>query len=164
MAVIINIDVPGKGVLEFDFTNSLITASNTIDSLTAQELANAIRDAEDELREVAIAFDGIAIMSGKADIGDVYTAIVIELLNDWQIVSGKSSGSFIVQDGTVIRTATAGQIFAINNNVSQINLMAQAGVIATVAGSTVTWDDALTDHRQQGTFGEAIRKILHKSQ
>jgi len=136
MATIIDIVVPTKGTLEFNFNTSLITAEDTIDTLTAQELANAIRDAEDDL--IAETFKGIASMDGKTDIGNsVYTGIVIELLNDWMIVSAKTSGAFTLVDWTVIKTGLAWQVFAANPAVTQINTMTQSGAIALVEVSSI---------------------------
>ncbi len=171
MAVIINITVPTKGNLEFDFTNSLITAQDTIDTLTNQELANAIRDATEEL--VALAFPHIANMSGKTDLGNsVFTGIVIELLNDWKIVTSKTTGTFTVLDGTTLRTASAGEIFAINNTTTQINLMTQSGTIS-VTGSGVTpedieeiadavWEELEDDHKTSKTMGDHLARIKNQ--
>jgi len=132
----VTVAVPAKGDLTFNFTDKLITADNLIDELTAQELANAARDAEDEL--IAMSFGCIVQMGGKTDIGgSVSTGIVIELLG-WSIVSAKTSGTFIVKDGTVIKTGLGGDIFSSNPNVTQINLMTQAGIISETGVSGLT--------------------------
>jgi len=134
MATTINITIPDKGDVFFSFEDKLITADNTIDEITAQELANAIRDAEDDL--LGQHFDKIADMAGKTAIGgDVATGIIIELLG-WSIVSAKTSGSFTLKDGTIIGTGVAGDVFSANENVSQVNLMTQAGVITTTVGGS----------------------------
>lgn len=136
MANIIYITVPTKGYLEFDFTNSLITAEDTINVLTAQELANAARNAEDEL--MALNYPQIVSMAGKTEINPagLFTGIVIELLG-WFIVSDKTSGSFTVQDGTVIKTGAAGNIFAANNLVTQQNILEVGGTITVVEVSGI---------------------------
>lgn len=136
MSVIIDITVPTKGDLEFNFTNSVITAENTINDLTAQELANAIRYAEEEL--LAMSFDSIAKMAGKSDLGSsVVTGIVIELLG-WKIVSGKSSGSFTLKDGTITETSSGTEVFDINTLVSQINLATVGGIITSTGSGLST--------------------------
>ncbi len=139
MAVTIDITVTGKGNLTFDFTNKRITADIGFDDLTAQELANAIRDAEDELHSET--FDKIADMTGKGFLGSgKTTGILIELL-EWDIVSAKTSGSFIVKDGSVVETTAGVNIFGLNNLCSQINMVEVNGIIFTTGGSALTTEE-----------------------
>ncbi len=171
MAVTIDIAIPAKGDVEFDFTSSVITADNSIDSLTAQEITNAIRDTEEELR--AMTFSKVADITGKADLGgSVETGIVVELLDGWKIASDKSSGTFVVQDGTVVETTAGTNIFDTNANVTLINL-AQVGGVLVVSGSGVTagdktdiiegvWDEARSSHKSSGSFGDHVRRIKNQ--
>ena len=135
MAVTLDVVIPAKGDLEFDFTNKVMTAKTGIDSLTAQELVNAQREAEAEL--LGLRFDVIGSISGKVTIeGATATGIVNEFL-DWFIVSGKSSGSLIIKSGTTVKTGAGGLIFETNNLVSQINILEVNGTVVS-SGSALT--------------------------
>jgi len=151
---VINIAVPAKGDLEFDFSTSIITADTNIDALTAQELANALRDAEDEL--IATQYDKIADMSGKNTLeAGILTGIVIELLG-WLITSAKTSGSFILQSGTIIETNAGTNCFASNPLVNQINL-AQVG--STIVEGALTSDESTTLLDSDAKHTEILKKI-----
>ncbi len=151
---VINVAVPAKGDLSFDFSASVITAEDTIDSLTAQELANALRDAEDEL--IAEQYPKIANMSGKNTLeAGILTGIVIELLG-WLITSGKTSGSFILLSGTIIETVAGTNCFASNPLVNQINL-AQVG--STIVEGSLTSEESTTLLDSEAKHAEILKKI-----
>ena len=134
MAVILTIAVPAKGNLDFDFTNQVITAQTGIDILTAQELVNATRDVEEELQ--ALCFDVPSAISGKVTIeGSTASGIIMELL-DWFIVSGKASGSFILKNGTIVKTGAGGEVFEANPSVSQINILEVGSTVVTVSSGS----------------------------
>ncbi len=140
MAVTLDVIVPAKGDLEFDFTNKVMTAKTGIDILTAQELVNAQREAEAEL--LGLRFDVVANISGKVTIEGVTATGIVNEFIDWFIVSGKSTGSLIIKTGTTVKSGAGGEIFDPNNLVSQINILEVNGTVVSI-GSGVTDQDKL---------------------
>ena len=70
--------------IEFDHTNHLINITSPQNTLSCQELINAIRD--EEASATGIRYPQIATASGKEDLGSgVTVGMTINLISPWQI-------------------------------------------------------------------------------
>jgi hypothetical protein len=132
--------VPGKGDLCFYWVDQEIWASNTISTLTAQELIDAIRTVEDST--IGITNTKIADAAGKDSLGgDIYIGITLTLLENWVIYSEKTSGFFTIRDGNIIRH-DATTPFKSNTSITYQQVLIQGGVITqTNAGSGLSTEE-----------------------
>lgn len=134
------VDIPGKDFIVFNYTSQIIRVPSTISVLTAQELIDAIREAESY--DGGMLFNKIANATGKDALsGSVLIGITLTLLENWKILSDKTSGFFTVQDGNIIRH-DATTPFAPNNYITYQQILIQGGVIAnTNTGSGLSTDE-----------------------
>lgn len=132
--------VPGKGILEFNWDSQIIHAEGGINELTAQELINAVREAE--AATGTINYTKVANASGKDPLtGSISIGITVTLLEDWKIYSDKSSGFFTVSGGNIIRH-DATSPFVTNPAITYQQILIQGGVIAqTNGGSGLSVDE-----------------------
>lgn len=125
---------PGGGTLTFDFTAEEISVSNDIDTLEVQDILDGAREAEAD--SLGLAFPAIVAGSGK-DVLDatngVKTGVTCELLGNWLVYSGKSSGVFRVLGGNLIQTG-GGDPFKPNPAITYLNIQSAAATIVEIAG------------------------------
>ena len=70
--------------IEFDHTNHLINITSPQNTLSCQELINAIR--EEEASSTGIVYPQIATASGKEDLGaGVTVGMTVNLISPWQV-------------------------------------------------------------------------------
>lgn len=128
------ITVPGKGDLIFNWTSQIIEVPSTVSVITAQELVNSCREAETS--EQGILYTKIINAVGKDQLsGSILIGITVTLLENWKILSNKTSGFFTLLDGNII-THDASTPFADNNGITYQTILIQGGVIAQTSGGS----------------------------
>jgi hypothetical protein len=132
--------VPSKGLLTFLYEDQIISVQNTINILTAQELIDSIRQAEDN--QVGVQSGTIATASGKDALTEsTFTGITVTLLEGWTIYSQKSSGSFSVADGNIIRHDGTTPFYP-NTSITYQQVLTQGGVLFhTSSGSGLSTEE-----------------------
>jgi hypothetical protein len=163
------IEVPDKGLLTFLYEEQIISVEDTITSLTAQELINAIREAEECV--IGELHTKIATADGKTSLGSgVQTGITVILLEGWVIYSTLSSGRFTLEGGNVVRH-DATTPFEPNTNITYTQVLVQGAVIATPTVTTAVasdianavWNTELTAQSwSASSFGTWVKGLLSK--
>ncbi|MCU7836527.1 MAG: hypothetical protein KZQ83_14920 [gamma proteobacterium symbiont of Taylorina sp.] len=132
MSTVIRYEGHPSGYIDFYMGEETIFCEETIDILTAQQLLDAALDIEDE--QLAQSYKGIVSGAGKSlldpNTGDS-SGLVVTFLRNWLITTGKTSGTLIVKNGTVVNAVKGLDIFVdpFPNNVRPLNLPEANGVI-----------------------------------
>jgi hypothetical protein len=96
--------------LTFDKANKLIILDAPQTTLLVQDLANAIRDYESDIKNFDI--PKIASTSGKDDLGGVSTGITLRLHNGWRVTAEPRAGpDFVrvdIRGGNIVTTEALG--------------------------------------------------------
>jgi hypothetical protein len=130
------------GYIRFDFTNEEINVENTIDELEVQELNNAIRAAEED--PIGMGYTQIATVTGKVALdATVSVGITIELLGNWVLFTEKSSGTFKVLGGNLVRFDQS-DAFKPNTLVTNVFIQSANGTVVTTGGGGFTASDRTT--------------------
>lgn len=166
MAVEFTTTINGK-TFGFDFVDEQVEVDAGTDGVTAAEVKQACREAEWSFQ--GIVYDDI-IETGLPvtldPVNNVSTALNVIFLQLWRILSLKSSGGFVVQEGNTVRFDTGVDIFASNPLVDYSNIVSAAAT-QIISGSGVTNQDKIDikdlvfAEIMEGaeTFAEAIRII-----
>ena len=176
--------IPGKGNLTFKYFDQEIWAESIISFITAQELIDGIREAEEVIND-GINFTQIALAAGKdALTRSISIGITVTLLENWKIYSQKTSGAFTVQDGNIIRH-DATVPFKNNPGITYQQILTQSAVVATISTgsglsvdehnklmglptsgdiSAQVWATPTSSETTSGTFGTWIKSLLTKLQ
>ena len=174
--------VPAKGILTFLLADQIISCQNTISVLTAQELLDACRTVEDSV--VGMQFGTVAYAAGKTDLSaSIQVGITVTLLENWTIYSQKTSGSFTIQDGNIVRWDATTPFYP-NTLCTYQQILIQGGVITTVSGgsglspsesaklmglpsatdvATETWNTQTSTITAIGRFGKWVKELLAKT-
>lgn len=163
------VEIPDKGLVTFKFESQLISVADTITTLTAQELLNAIREAE--YCVIGELYPKIADATGKTSLGSgVATGITLTLLEGWLIYSELSSGRFTLEAGNVVRHDNTTP-FSPNTNITYTQVLVQGAVITSPTITTevssdiaeAVWNTELTAQSWSGTsFGAWVKGLLSK--
>ena len=150
-------------------STKIINITSPTDTVTIQELVNAIRDWEDELENMSYAKVIDAV--GKADLGSsVYTAITMTLSDTWQIQFWNGVTVGIVKDGNIVG-GVGGMPLKLTGGPDTLIINNQVGGVITVTGSGVTeqdkldiadrvWDEDITGHTTIDSTADYVTKIL----
>jgi hypothetical protein len=174
--------IPGKGLVTFLFDSQIISCQNTINTLTAQELLNALREAEDST--VGLGYTKIADATGKDPLSlTVAVGITLTLLENWTVYSQKSSGIFTLENGNIIRHDATTPFYP-NTNVVYQSMLIQGGVIAVISSgsglspeesakllglpsasdnASQVWSSSTATSWGLNTFGEWVKGLLSKN-
>jgi len=110
----------------FDFIDKRIDIDATLDELNVNDLYDAIQEAQ--ASEQGITFPTIATAEGLTTLSaGILTFITVSLLSTWEINTLKSSGTFTVIGGNLVRADEAPP-FRENPLVTFINNLSQAGI------------------------------------
>ena len=119
--------------IEIDFTNQEINIGSAFDELEVQEINDAIREAE--ATAVGCAFPRIIDTSGKENLdldSGVSVGITLELLDDWKVYSEKTSGTFKVWGGNLLRS-DGEDPFKANTLITYIAILSAASTLVQVS-------------------------------
>jgi hypothetical protein len=151
--------------IEFDKTNKFILITSPTTEVTIQDLYNAIKDYEDELRNIELAT--ICLGAGKSDLGgSVFTAITLTLSSLWRVKFWNGVGVGIVKDGNLVG-GVADQPIEPTGGTDTIIVNNSVGGTIAITGSGVTqqdiddiidgvWDETKSEHVIVGSFGEIL--------
>lgn len=129
-----------QGNIEFNFTTECVCCASTITILTAQQLVDAAREAEDS--SAGIRHHSIISAAGKDSLGGgINVGITVTLRDGWQIDSEATSGTFIYTDGNLVQE-NALSVFIDNPLVGYVYLGAVATSIAETGTSGLTPTEA----------------------
>lgn len=133
MAVLFTVDVD---LIEFgfDWVNQEITVEDTASSITADQLKEAIKLAEQS--SLGMIYPDIADFGNPVTliVGDSATALNVVLLEGWTILTLKSSGFFALKGGNTVSQIGGVEVFSDNPNVTAVNNLTQAGVRVISSG------------------------------
>lgn len=121
------------GTMTFNFDDSIIETSLSIDTLEIQDLVNGSREAE--YSWTGMCFGKICNASGKEYLdtdNGVQVGITCVLLGDWKIHSQKISGVFRVLGGNLVQVS-GGDPFLPNNLITYINILSASSTIVQVS-------------------------------
>ena len=121
--------------ITFDHTQHLINITSPQDTLTCQDLINAIRDEEASI--TGIWYPQIAKASGKEDLGaGVEIGITVELVSPWQVKFW--SGNYIAKiSGGNLVGGLGGDPVAYSAGVQVLLVQSAASTIVTSGGAAV---------------------------
>lgn len=163
----------------FNYYQEIIDITAPQTEVSAQELANEIRYAEDNF--TGMAYHHIANMAGKEDLGGgVITGITIELLPDWQIrfwegtYTAKITGGNIIGglNGNPIAYTPGVQVLIIQSASSTLVYgsggLTQAEHDKLMTGLDVSipdavWDELLAQHQVAGSAGRSLTRTEKKA-
>lgn len=129
--------------IEFDHTNHLINITSPQNTLSCQDLINAIRT--EEASATGIIYPQIATASGKEDLGSgVAVGMTINLISPWQVKFW--SGNYIAKiAGGNLVGGISGDPVAYSAGVQVLLVQSAASTIVTNDGSAVpTADEVAT--------------------
>lgn len=123
----------------FDWIAQEIKIETGVTDVTAADLKQAIKDAEDDV--VGVPFPPIATFFNPVTLTATTSTFLNVVLNDqWRIDSLSASGTLTVGGGNVVNENNGIDIFVTNVLVNVINNTSAAGVLV-VSGSGVTQQD-----------------------
>lgn len=125
--------------IEFDHVSNLINITSPQDTLTCQELINAIRD--EESSATGIWYPQIAGASGKESLGaGVEVGMTVELVAPWQVKFW--AGDYIAKiTGGNLVGGPAGDPIAYSAGVQVLLVQSAASTIVTTGGSALTTEE-----------------------
>jgi hypothetical protein len=127
----------------FDWIDQHIHIENLVTDVSAADLKQAIKDAEDS--EIGVPFPPIAKFYNPVTLtGTSSTFLNVVLEDQWRIESFSTSGTLTVGDGNVVNVNNGIDIFVPNPLVSMVNNTSAAGVlVAGGAGGGFTAADRI---------------------
>ncbi len=144
MAVLFTV---GVDLIEFgfDWENQEITVEDTASSITADQLKEAIKKAEES--PLGIIYPDIADFGNPVTliVGDSATALNVVLLEGWTILTLKNSGFFALKGGNTVSQIGGVEVFSDNPNVTAVNNLTQAGVRVITTGGTSPTQQQIRD-------------------
>lgn len=163
----------------FNYYQEIIDITAPQTDVSAQELANEIRNAEDDF--TGIAYGHIADMGGKEDLGGgVITGITIELLPDWQIRFWEGSYTARITGGNILGglggnpiAYTPGVQVVIVQSASSTLVYGSGGLTQAEHDKLMTgldvsipdavWDELLSAHQTSGSAGRSLTRAERKA-
>jgi hypothetical protein len=152
--------------IEVNFYDEVIYVTSPTTSVTILQLITALREAEDTVDGIAFGGEvknvanGFADAEGKIDVGSgYYNPITITLHSDWYVEFWSGVGLGQVVGGNITGGLDSRPVRAASGSADTVLVLgAERGI--EVADTSALWEEALSDHRDTGSFGEAIRRIL----
>lgn len=121
--------------IEFDYLNSLINITTPQNTLSCQDLINAIRDKEASVE--GIYYPQIATASGKEDLGSgVAVGLTVNLLSPWQVKFW--SGNYIAKiAGGNLVGGIDGDPVAYSAGVQVLLVQSAASTVVSIDGASL---------------------------
>jgi hypothetical protein len=163
----------------FNYHQQIIDITAPQTEVMAQNLANEIRNAEDNF--TGMAYGHIADMTGKEDLGGgVITGITIELIPDWQIRFWEGTYTAYIRGGNILGglgdnpiAYTPGVQVIIVQSASSTLVYGSGGLTQSEHDKLMTgldvsipdavWDEILSAHQVAGSAGRSLSRAEKKA-